>query len=75
MSFSVLVIHVHNFVVFGVWVMLLLNLRQCFILLAILFAGLFYLLFIFLTSPHSLEDLSSPTRDQTCAACNGSVES
>ena len=35
----------------------------------------FFFLFFFLATPHGMWDLSSLTRDQTCAPCSGSTES
>ena len=33
------------------------------------------ILIFFLAAPHGMWDLSSPTRDRTCALCSGSMES
>lgn len=33
------------------------------------------LFFFFFATPHRMQDLRSPTRDQTCALCNGSADS
>ena len=35
----------------------------------------YYSLLFFLATPGGMQDLSSPTRDQTCAPCNGSMDS
>ena len=34
-----------------------------------------YIFFFFLAAPHSMQDLSSPTKDQTSTPCSGSAES
>ena len=39
------------------------------------FVSLLSYLFIFGATPRGMQDLRSLTRDQTCAACSGSVES
>ena len=36
---------------------------------------LFFMSFFFLAAHHGMRDLSSPTRDQTCTPCSGSMES
>ena len=44
--------------------------HQSFIYFFVWFLG-----FFFFSMTHGMWDLSSPTRDQTCAPCNGTVES
>ena len=46
---------------------------HCF--LKYLFIDFIYLFIYFLALPHSMLDLSSPTRDRTLAPCSGSTES